>query len=79
MTVDQINIFTKKAETKNNGIYSFKGCICAVKDGRFIAYVDNRGNVLSRQGAFNYQIGDYTHLERWDWKSEFTKWFKKQL
>lgn len=78
MTIYETNLLHKKAETKKDGVYSFRGNLWAVKNGKFVAFIDNRGQVLQRFGAFNTQIGDLSTIERWDWKKELVEWLRSQ-
>ena len=68
MTIDEINLLNKKAETKKDGVYSFRGNLWVVKNGKFIAYVNQFGKILQRFGAFDTQIGDLSSVERWNRK-----------
>jgi len=78
MTVDEINLLNQKAKTRKDGVYSFRGNLWAVKSNRFIAFVDNRGEVLQRFGSFNSQIGSFRSIERWNWKKKLTDWMMSQ-
>ncbi len=78
MTIDETNFLNKKAETKKDGIYSFRGNLWAVKNGKFVAFINNRGQVLQRFGAFNTQIGDLGSIERWDWKKKLFEWLRSK-
>lgn len=77
MTIDNINILHKKAETKKDGVYSFRGVFWAVKSNKFVAYVNERGLVLQRFGCFDAKIGDLSKVNRYEWRGEFIKFFKK--
>jgi hypothetical protein len=77
MTIDEINLLNKKAETKNNGVYSFRGNLYAVKGGKFVAFINPKGQVMQRFGSFNFQIGDLSSIERWDWKKKLNEWIVK--
>jgi hypothetical protein len=70
MTVDETNLLHKKAETRKDGVYSFRGNLWAVKNGKFVAFIDAHGQVLQRFGAFNAVIGDLSSVERWNWKKK---------
>ena len=61
-------MLNKKAETKKDGVYSFRGNLWVVKNGKFIAYVNQFGKILQRFGAFDTQIGDLSSVERWNRK-----------
>lgn len=78
MTIDETNLLHKKAETKKDGVYSFRGNLWAVKNGEFVAFIDNKGQVLQRFGAFNTQIGDLSSIERWNWKKKLVEWLRSQ-
>lgn len=78
MTIDETNLLTEKAKTKKDGIYSFRGNLWAVKSNRFIAFVNNRGEVLQRFGAFNTEIGNFSSIERYNWKKKLTEWMQSQ-
>lgn len=78
MTIEETNLLHKKAETKKDGVYSFRGNLWAVKNKKFIAFIDNNGIVLQRFGVFNTQIGDLSSIERWDWKKKLIDWLNKQ-
>jgi len=78
MTIDETNLLNKKAETKKDGVYSFRGNLWAVKGGNFVAFINQRGQVFQRFGAFNTQIGDFSSIERYNWKNNFLKWLSKQ-
>jgi len=78
MTVDEINLLNKKAEAKKDGIYSFNGNLWAVKNNKFIAFLDNSGQVFQRFGAFNTKIGSLSSIERYDWKKKLTEWLRSQ-
>jgi hypothetical protein len=78
MTIDETNLLHKKAETKKDGVYSFRGNLWGVKSGKFVAFVNPRGQVLQRFGSFNTQIGDLSSVERWDWKKKLVEWLRSQ-
>jgi hypothetical protein len=78
MTFDEIYLLNKKAETKKDGVYSFRGNLWAVKNNNFVAFIDNRGQVLQRFGAFNAQIGNVSSIERWHWKKKLIEWLRTQ-
>jgi hypothetical protein len=76
MTIDETNLLNKRAETKKDGVYSFRGYLWAVKNKRFVAFVDNRGLTFQRFGSFNSEIGDLSSVERWNWKKKLIEWMK---
>jgi len=78
MTIDETNLLHKKAETKKDGVYSFRGNLWAVKGGKFVAFVNSRGQVLQRFGSFNTQIGDLSSIERYNWKKKLVEWLRSQ-
>ena len=78
MTIAEINLLHKKAETKKNGVYSFRGNLWAVKGYKFIAFVNPTGQVLQRFGSFNCQIGDFSTIERYEWKKKLVEWLRSQ-
>jgi hypothetical protein len=78
MTIDETNLLNEKAKTKKDGVYSFRDNLWVVKSNRFIAFANNRGEVLQRFGSFNTTIGDLRNIERWDWKKKLTEWLLKQ-
>ncbi len=75
MTIDEINILNQKAETKKNGVYSFRGNLWVVIDKKFVAYSDPCGNCYQRCGFFNYNIGKVESYKR---KEELKKWMLVQ-
>lgn len=78
MTVTETNLLNEKAKSKKDGVYSFRGNLWVVKSNRFIAFCDNRGQVLQRFGSFNSQIGDFSSVERRDWKKKLIEWLRSQ-
>jgi hypothetical protein len=78
MTIDETNLLHEKAKTKNDGVYSFRGNLWIVKSNKFIAFANNKGEVLQRFGAFNTQIADFSNVERWDWKKKLVEWLRSQ-
>lgn len=78
MNVTEINILHEKAKDRNDGVYSFRGNFWAVKSKRFIAYINDRGQVLRRFGAFDSQIGDLSELPRYEWKKKLIEFLRKQ-
>ncbi len=75
MTIDEINLLHKKAETRKDGVYSFKGNLWVVKDNKFVAFADYFGNCYQRYGSFNASIGK---VERYDRKQKLTEWLRAQ-
>ena len=78
MTIDQTNLLNEKAKTKKDGVYAFKGNLWVVKSNKFIAFCNNKGEVLQRFGSFNTTIGNFNNIERWDWKKHLIEWLNKQ-
>lgn len=78
MTVEETNLLNEKAKSKKDGVYSFRGNLWVVKDNNFIAFSNNKGEVLQRFGYFNTPIGDFSNIERWDWKKKLIEWLKKR-
>jgi hypothetical protein len=74
MTPEESQILTKKAKTKNDGVYKYKGYTWAVKNNRFIAFVDWDGTVYENFGAFNVRVGK---VEIYDARKELLKYLKK--
>ncbi|MDN5291437.1 MAG: hypothetical protein PWQ06_1676 [Anaerophaga sp.] len=75
MTIDEINLLEKKAETRKDGVYSFRDCLWVVKDNKFVAFADYFGNCYQRSGAFNILIGKVETYER---KQKLTEWLRAQ-
>ena len=71
MTIDETNLLHKKAETRKNGVYSFKGNYWVVKDNKFVAFADYFGNCYQRFGSFNASIGN---VESYNRKQKLTEW-----
>lgn len=65
MTIEETNILHEKAKTQKDGVYSYRGNLWVVKSNRFIAFVNNRGEVWQRFGSFNTKIGDLNMIETW--------------
>lgn len=78
MNIDEINLLNKKSESRKDGVYSFRGNLWAVKNSKFVAFVNTRGQVLQRFGAFNTQIGDLSSIERYYWKNKLIEWLRSQ-
>lgn len=75
MTINETNLLHTKAETRKDGVYSFRGNLWVVKDNKFVAFADPYGNCYQRFGAFNASIGK---VERYDRKQKLTEWLKAQ-
>ena len=78
MRIDEINLLYKKAQSKKDGVYSFRGNLWAVKGGKFVAFIRPRGQFLQRFGSFNAQIGDFSSIERRIWKKKLVEWLLDQ-
>ena len=78
MTVDEINLLNKKAATKKDGVYSFRGNLWAVKSNKFLAYCKYNGEVLQRFGFFDTQIGNFSNLYMSDRKKKLIEWLRSQ-
>ena len=75
MTIDEINILNNKAETRKDGVYSYKSNLWVVKDNKFVAFADYFGNCYQRFGSFNVSIGK---VERYDRKQKLTECLRAQ-
>ena len=75
MTIDETNLLNKKAETRKDAVYSFKGNYWVVKDNKFVAFADYFGNCYQRFGSFNASIGK---VESYDRKQKLTEWLRSQ-
>ena len=69
MNTDELNLLHKKAKTRKDGIYSFKGNYWVVKNNCFVVFADYYGDVYQRYGNFNVKI---CKIERRD----SIKWLK---
>jgi hypothetical protein len=78
MTIEETNLLHEKAKSKKDGVYSFRGNLWAVKANRFLAFCNNRGELLQRFGSFNTQIGDFSSVEIWDLKKKLVEWLRSQ-
>lgn len=78
MTVEETNLLHKKATTKKDGVYSFKGNLWAVSNGKFMAFINPKGEVLLRLGSFNTKIGDLSSIGRWEWRRKLNEWVKNK-
>jgi hypothetical protein len=77
MTIDEINLLHKKAETKKDGVYSFRGNLWCVKNGKFLAYINREGKLLQRFGSFNAEIKDMSYINKWHWKYKLKEWLSQ--
>lgn len=75
MTVEEINLLQHKAQSRKDGVYSFKGCYWVVKNNNFIAFSEHNGECYQRMGSFNVQIGI---VKRYQVKAHLTQWLRKQ-
>jgi len=75
MTIGETNLLNKKAQTRKDGVYSFKDTMFVVKDNKFIAFADCYGNCFQRFGSFNVSIGE---VDRHDRRQKLSKWLKTQ-
>lgn len=75
MTIYETNLLQVKAETRKDGVYSYKGNLWVVKDNKFVAFADCFGNCYQRFGSFNASIGK---VERYDRKQKLTEWLRAQ-
>ena len=75
MTIEETNILHEKAKDRKDGVYSFRGNLWVVKDGKFIAFANLFGECYQRMGAFNFQIGTVKSYER---KQKLTEWLRSQ-
>jgi hypothetical protein len=76
MTIDETNLLHEKAKTKKDGVYQFRGNFYAVKDNKFIAFINPFGECLQRMGAFNISIGQIK--EKYDRKKKLAEWLRSQ-
>lgn len=76
MTVDETNILNDKAKSRKDGVYIFRSSFWAVKDGKFVAFIDPFGKCFQRFGFFNTQIGEIP--EKYERRSKLVEWLKKQ-
>jgi hypothetical protein len=75
MNIEETNLLHKKAETRKNGVYSFREYIWVVKDNKFVAFSDYFGNCYQRFGFFNASIGKVEHYER---RQKLVEWLRAQ-
>ncbi len=78
MTVEEVNLLHKKASTRKDGVYSFQGNLWAVKNNKFVAFVDPYGNCAQRYGSLCLSIGNLSNYDRWERKEKFKEWLKSQ-
>jgi hypothetical protein len=78
MTIDETNALHKKAETRKDGVYVFRQYLWAVKNKKFIAFIDGYGQVYRRFGSFNTQIGTFAEIPKWEWKKKLIEWLRSQ-
>lgn len=57
-TVTNLNLIHDKAKGKRDGVYSFRGVVYRVSDGRFTHFAHN-GEILQRAGGFNVLLGKH--------------------
>ena len=55
---DNTNLIIDKAQSKNDGIYSFRGIFFRVRNGKVTHYACD-GKILAGYGAFVSQVGSY--------------------
>ena len=70
-------LINKKAETKKDGAYSFRGFLYAVKSKKFVMWVNSRGEVFQRYGSFNTIIGNLDVTEKYNWRKKIIKLLEK--
>ena len=58
LTRDNANLIIGKAEGKADGIYSFRGIMFRVRDGKVTHYA-GAGKILAGYGAVVSQVGSY--------------------
>ena len=75
MTIEETNILHDKAKMRKDGIYSFRGNLWVVKNGKFVAFSDYFGNCYQRMGSFNASIGK---VESYDRKQKLSEWLRSQ-
>lgn len=75
MTTDVVNILREKAKTRRDNIYSYGSYLYAVKDGKFIAFVEYGGQCFQMMGMCTISIGKVGQYER---KKALMDWLKKQ-
>jgi len=75
MTIDETNLLQKKAETKKDGVYSFRGYLWVVKGKKFVAFADRSGNCYQRFGALNASVGK---VESYNRKQKLSEWLRSR-
>lgn len=63
LTIENINLIHDKAKTKRDGVYSFRGILYRVKNGRFTHY-GYRNEIVERAGNFDVPIGTTLHMRK---------------
>jgi len=58
LTQDNVNLIIDKAKSKNDGIYSFRGILFKVRDGKVTNYACG-GKIFAGVGAFVTPVGSY--------------------
>lgn len=58
ITIGEQNTLVDKAKTKKDGVYSYKGIIYKVVDGK-LRYIARHGEILQCSGFFNVVVGSY--------------------
>lgn len=74
MTIEKASKLAQKAKSRKDGVYTDNTHIWAVKNNKFVAYVDFSGNVYQRFGHFVTKVGECNRLER---KKYLRNWLKK--
>ena len=62
-TIENINLLHNKAKSKKDGVYSFRGLLYRVKNGRFTHFA-HRNEVFERSGYFNVTLGFTLHAKK---------------
>ena len=73
MKPEQLNEIIKKSKTKNNGVYSHKGILYAVKS-KFPVLFAYGGSIKQLSSGFLVVLGD---VHYWDYKKELRKLLQK--
>lgn len=61
-TPENMELITKKAKEKQNGVYRFRGVVYRVRENR-VTHIAHDGQILERYGHFNVQIGTYERYQ----------------